>query len=132
MKKPIVIGTGKKSFLDVQKGYIAGLIHNLKDFSKLFMKKNGRGGMISRLSLNNIEDIYDHIVQIYYNGYRIKKFGEDWIYTEDAPREGRKAQQQVKFESSGNLSVRIQDGAHQKMLCFSIDSKLRLHDTRKF
>ena len=131
VKKPIVIGSGKKNFLDIQKGYMAQLLHNLKDFSKLFKKKNGKN-MNAKLSLNNIEEIYDHIVQIYYNGYRIKKFGDKWIYTEDASREGAKAHQSVKFESSGNLSVRIHDGAHQKMLCFTIDSKLRLFDTRKF
>ena len=131
VKKPIVIGSGKKNFLDIQKGYIAQLLHNLKDFSRLFKKKNGRNHLKTKLTLNNIEEIYDHIVQIYYNGYRIKKFGDSWIYTEDASREGAKAHQTVKFESSGNLSVRIQDGAHQKMLCFIIDSKLRLFDTRK-
>ena len=131
MKRPIVIGTGKKSFLDIQKGYIAGLIHNIKDFSKLFVRKNGKPKETSRLTLNNIEEIYDHIIQIYYNGYRIKKIGDEWVYTEDAPREGRKARQRVKFEASGNLSIRIQNGAHQKMLCFTIDSKLRLHDTRE-
>ena len=130
MKKPIVIGSGKKSFLDIQKGYMAQLLHNLKDFSKIFIKKNGKNEGDSDLSLNNIEEIYDHIVQIYYNGYRIKKYGEKWIYTEDAPRENSKAQNPVKFESSGNMSVRIQDGAHQKMLCFTIDAKLRLFSTR--
>ena len=131
VKKPIVIGSGKKNFLDIQKGYIAQLLHNLKGFSKLFKKKNGKNNLNARLTLNNIEEIYDHIVQIYYNGYRIKKFGDTWIYTEDAVRENAKVHQPVKFESSGNLSVRIQDGAHQKMLCFSIDAKLRLFDTRK-
>ena len=130
MKKPIVIGSGKKSFLDIQKSYFAQLLHNLRYIPRLFKKRNGRDNGKKKLSLNNVEEIYDHIVQIYYNGYRIKKFGDCWIYTEDAPREGAKARQTVKFETSGNLSIRIQDGAHQKMLCFLIDTKLRLYDTR--
>ena len=126
MKKPIIIGTSKKNFLDIQKGYIAKVLHDLKDFSKLFLKKNEKNNVIAELSLNNIEEVYEHIIQIYYNGYRIKKFGVKWIYTEDAPNESARAKQQVKFGAKGNLSVRIQDGAHQKMLCFSIDSKQRL------
>ena len=128
----MVIGSGKKSFVDIQKGYMAQLLHNLKGFPKLFKKRNGKDDSFGNLSLDNIEEIYDHIIQIYYNGYRIKKFGEKWIYTEDAPREGAKAHSPVKFESGGNLSVRIQDGAHQKMLCFTIDSKLRLASTKNF
>ena len=130
MKKPIIIGSRKKSFLDIQKGYMNQIIHNLKGLSSLFQKKNGQSMGLSRLSLNNIEEIYDNIVQIYYNGYRIKKISDQWIYTEDAPNEGAKSQKPVVFQAKGNLSVRIQDGAHQKMLCFSIDSKLRLFDNR--
>ncbi|MCK5708728.1 MAG: hypothetical protein KAI43_13855 [Candidatus Aureabacteria bacterium] len=130
MRKPIVIGSRKKNFLDIQKGYMAQILHNLKGLSKLFKKRNGKDNTFNKLSLNNIEDVYDHIIQIYYNGYRIKKIDDNWIYTENAAGEKAKAQQQVKFESAGNLSVRIHDGAHQKMLCFSIDSKLRLYNNK--
>jgi hypothetical protein len=129
MNKPLLVGDGKKSFLDIQKGYVDQMLHGLKDFSKLFMKKNGGNGKGEPLSLDNIEKIYDNIVQIYYNGYRIKKFRENWIYTEDGGG-GARARQPVKFESSGNLSVRIQDGAHQRMLCFTVDSKLRLYNNK--
>ena len=85
----MVIGSGKKNFLDIQKGYIAQLLHNLKDFSKLFKKKNGKN-MGAKLSLNNIEEIYDHIVQIYYNN--IKAPGRCGLAYSDAGTRAQLAQ----------------------------------------
>jgi hypothetical protein len=131
MKKTIVLGDGKKNFLDLQKTVMSNFLNNLKGFSsKLFSKDEGKGKS-SKMTLDDILNAGENIVQIYYNGSRIKKSGEKWIYTEDSPKEGIRAHSAVKFESGGNVSVRVKDGAHQKMLCFTIDSKMRLFDGKK-
>ena len=126
MKKPVVIGSGKKSFFEEHKTLLEQLLKKIKEVKNLFYKKKPNEKKTPQLTLNNIEEIYEHIIQIYYNGYRIKKVNDKWVFAEDSANGEIKTNKEVKFESNGNLSVRIQDGAHQKMLCFTVDSKLRL------
>ncbi len=126
MKKPIVLGSGKRRIFDEHKTYIEILKDKLAEMKSFFVKRNGNGKKFTKLTLNNIEEIYEHVIQVYYNGYRIKKVNDKWVYCENAPLKGKNVNDEVKFESNGNLSIRIQDGAHQKMLCFTIDSKMIL------